>query len=256
MMALNLDRSDVGDGCLSDLALDQLLTGEEAGSLAAEARRRHTAQCPACAGRLADLERQAARFLADRPRLDARRSAPARPARWIAGTLAAAAAAAAIALARAPAPPSDVRLKGSIIAVEVFAKDANGLVAPLLAGGVAHPGDGLRFRLTARRDGHAGLVSVDGAGRASSYGPQGEGGRLAPLAAAQPTLLDGSIVLDQVLGRERLFAFLCRDRLETDRLVRAVQAAVDARPSASPSAADLGLDCAVGAFWFTKAAAP
>jgi hypothetical protein len=64
------------------------------------------------------------------------------------------------------------------------------------------------------------------------------------------------VVLDGVLGREQLFAFLCRDRFETDRLVRAVQAAVDAHPSRSPAAADLGLDCAFGTFWFTKASAP
>ena len=85
MTALNLNRSDAGDGCLSDLALDQLLTGESAGSLAEQTRRRHLAQCPACAARLAELEREAAMFLADRPRLaPASDGASGRRARWIA----------------------------------------------------------------------------------------------------------------------------------------------------------------------------
>jgi hypothetical protein len=261
MIAIKLDRSDAEDGCLSDLALDQLLTSENSGSLTEQARRTHLAQCAACTARLGELERDAADLLAARPHLAPSPGGPRarRAPRFIAGTLTLAAAAAAIALYRPATTPSepaasDVRLKGSPIDVEVFARDANGRVTPLLAGGVAHAGDGLRFRLTAHRPGYAGLVSVDGAGRAMSYGPQG--GRLVPLAVAAPALLDGSVVLDGVLGRERLFAFLCRDRLETDRLVRAVEAAVEARPPRSPSAADLGLDCALGTFWFTKVPAP
>ena len=255
MTALNLNRSDAGDGCLSDLALDQLLTGESAGSLAEQTRRRHLAQCPACAARLAELEREAAMFLADRPRLaPASDGASGRRARWIAGAVAAVAAVAAIALFRPPAPPSDIRVKGSAIEIEVYAKSTHGRVAPLFPGQVAHPGDLLRFRLTAHWAGYAGVVSVDGARQASDYGSPS--GRLTALAPYHAQLLDGAIELDGVLGPERLYAFLCRDRLASAALVRAVQTALDARPSMSPTAADLRLDCALDTFAFTKVAAP
>jgi hypothetical protein len=254
MTGFSLDRSDVEDGCLSDLALDQLITGDDKGTPHERECRAHLAQCRACVDRFARLEREAAVFRAAHPRLgSAPRRVPSRRSRWIAGMLTVAGAVAAIALFRAPAP-SEVRLKGGAIDLEVFAKGRGAAVAPLLAGGAVHPGDALRFRLTAHRAGYAGIVSVDGARRAQSYGVAGEW--LYPVAANEPVLLDGSIVLDGVLGREELLVFLCRGRLATDRLVRAVQAAVDSHASGPAAFANLGLDCARDAFWFTKAAPP
>ena len=261
MIAFDLDRRDVEEGCLSDLGLDQLLTREIEGTLVEQARRAHLTLCPSCAERLRMLETDATILLARRPTLGL--PSTHRRGRWssgrglvgVAGTAVAAAALLFLALRPSSVPPSTYRLKGGVVEIELFTKRRDSGGAALLAGDAVRPGDAVRFRVTSRRAGYVGVVSIDGRGTVTSYGPV-DRRLLPPMGAAESRLLDGSVVLDGVLGREQVLAFLCAEQLETSRLVDAVRAAVDAGrvdPMGSPN---VGLDCAQSSFWFTKVASP
>ena len=97
--------------------------------------------------------------------------------------------------------------------------------------------------------GFVAVLSVDGAGSVSRYAPVE--GPLAPLPAHERRLLEGSIVLDGQLGRERVLAFLCAQPSAGEELVARLRAAAPSvRQSLAPL--ELGLDCAQSSFWFTK----
>jgi len=249
--------------CLSDLALDQLLSAETTSRQAA-AVRRHLAECDACAQRLRCLEASAAALFERHPVLGlerpatARASAPAhrrlarvRWGRWASAAGVAAAAAALLLLVGAPLTPSGMRSKGgSSVALELFVQRGDGRVEELLPEGSAAPGDALRFALSSGSEpGYVAVLSVDGGGKVSAYAPSA--GELLALSAQERRLLEGSIVLDGQLGRERVLALLCAQRVSVAELLRALRAA---GPGAQHGSApiELGLECAQSSFWFTK----
>ncbi|MCA1663680.1 MAG: hypothetical protein LC659_05335, partial [Myxococcales bacterium] len=82
------------------------------------------------------------------------------------------------------------------------------------------PGDALRFFYTAPEGTRLAIVSVDPAGRASVYHPAGD--QLAPVGAAHQQLLDESIVLDDSVGTEQLYALFCDRDQPSAPLLRAV----------------------------------
>jgi hypothetical protein len=237
---------------LSELALHRLLAGEpgDGGD--------HVRACGECGGRLAELARDAAEFRRAAPlgqlAGQTRRRLGAQKRRWRAGALLALSAAAmALVLARAPAP--DLRKKGGL-QLDVLRKGASGAVEVLLPSGSAFPGDGLRFRLSTPKDGFAGVVSIDGAGAVSAYFPGGA--QLLPIARGPARLLDGSVELDDTLGRERLIALVCSEAIPSARVLAAIR---DALAAAHGDAARLDLspaklDCATTSFWFTKVPRP
>jgi hypothetical protein len=247
--------------CLSDLALDQLLSAETTSSQAAA--RGHLAGCDACAQRLRSLEASAAALFELHPVLGlerpatARASSPARRlarvrwGRWATAAGVAAAAAALLLLVGAPLTPSGMRSKGgSSVAVELFVQRGDGRIEELLPEGTAAPGDALRFALSSGMEpGYVAVLSVDGGGKVSAYAPSE--GELAALSAQERRLLEGSIVLDEQVGRERVVALLCAQRVSLDELLRALRAA---GPGAQHGSApiELGLECAQSSFWFTK----
>lgn len=261
---------------LSDLALDQLLTGEVDGTPVAEARRAHLARCAACAGRRREIEEDARRLLAARPTLGeapaARGAAPAaasvrggwrglpprRGRRLFAavGGMAALAAALVIAVGLAG---RDTRPKGPPLELALFVRHLDGRVEDLLPGGAAVPGEAVRVAVTARRAGYVGLASVDARGTVTSYTPGEQ--RFLRIAAGERRVVEGSLVLDATLGPERLLAVLCPERLEVSRLLAAVRERA-AAPAADPVAAgrdavppELGLGCQQTSFSFLKVAA-
>lgn len=264
MRVFDLDRPELARGCLSDLALDQLFAREVAG-VEGEARRGHLASCASCGARFRAIEADAARLLAGRPVVGGAPAGAALPgSRWwrgprVAGVLVVAVAALMLLVGprrRAPpAPEPALRAKGGTIDLEIFAKGRDGRVTGLLDGGTAHPGDALRFRVSARRAGYLGLISVDGRGAILDYGPGGA--RLLPAVAAGAQMVEGSIVLDDVLGPERLLGFLCAEPLETSRLLGAVADALQAGRGAHASGlVEVGLGCTQTSIRFTKVAAP
>jgi hypothetical protein len=241
---------------LSDLVLDRLLTGE-----AVEPDpRAHLEACGECAARLAALRREADAFARAAPiaalaattrqRL-ARDGWRARRRRFGYAALAIVPAAAALLVLWWRAPVEMVRTKGGL-ALDVFRKPVAGAVEVLAPSGEAHPGDGLRFRLSTPRAGFITIVSIDGAGMVSSYFPDAP--ELAPIAKGQAQLLDGAVELDATLGPERLLALVCAERLHT-RDVRDAVAAELTRVAGDARRLDLARlppGCQAASFWFAK----
>lgn len=206
----------------SPLALERYLLDE---LVAAEHARltEHVDGCAACARRLGELRAENESFAAAPElarRVDALVSSASlpspRPRRWrYAAAAAGVLAAAALALVLWPARPThddlddlDGRPKGArALRFEVVRRSPSGELAWLAPGQPVHPGDAIRFRLLAPTAGYVAVLGLDAARVVSVYAPAGA--TLEPLAAGAPTTLDGSIVLDDTLGPERLLALLC-----------------------------------------------
>jgi len=245
--------------CLSDLALDQLITGETAGTRAAP-QRAHIDHCGACRRRLKALEQVAVELFRAHPTLglspassEATRER-GRSVRSRARAALAAASAAALALALFVAfertEPS-LRKKGSVLTLDVFIRRADGRVEPLLPKGSAFPGDALRFQISnGASEAHVAVLSVDGAGAITLYAPNAP--ELVPLAAHERRLLEGSVVLDDQLGRERLLAFSCARRVSSEQLLGAARAIGGAELQRSPEPIAIGLPCLERSFFFYK----
>jgi hypothetical protein len=85
-------------------------------------------------------------------------------------------------------------------------------------GHVLHPGDRIQFRLTAPAGGYVHIVGVDERGNLSVYFPRpDETPEAFPGGAGRP--VPGSVILDEVLGRERIFVLVCREPIDRDKLV-------------------------------------
>jgi hypothetical protein len=101
------------------------------------------------------------------------------------------------------------------------------------------------------RGGYVGIVSIDGAQGVTGYLPAA-----GPLPAVDvgTQLLDGTVELDGVLGRERLFAFLCSEPLDAAVMVAGVRNALEAvgRDPARVDGPPARLPCAFTSFWFRK----
>ncbi len=256
MIAFERIRGRTTDACLSDLALDQLCTGEASGTSLEQSRRAHLAQCPTCAGRFHEIETAASAFLARPPSLG-RVVADLRARqrrRWVsaAAALLGAGAAAAVCLAVRPTPPpaTGERLKGAEVGLTMYVKRRGGTVETLLNGGRAEPGDRLRFVVTARRDGFVGVVSIDGTGTVTGYAPPE--GRLVLARAGQMLPLAGAVELDGALGRERLVVFACTEPLDRAALVEDVRALVQEGRARLDGPLDVGRECVQSSTWFDK----
>src|SRR5262249_6043775 len=123
---------------------------------------------------------------------------------------------------RPSAPPATTRTKGGgEVQLEIYVARRGGAVEPLWDGARARPGEALGFGVPTRRDAYVGVVGLGGGGAVNACGPLGS--LLVRARAGEPLLLEGSVVLDGVLGRERVIAFACAAPLETVRLVAAVR---------------------------------
>lgn len=74
------------------------------------------------------------------------------------------------------------------------------------------PGDALRFVVTSSVPSYVAVLSRDGAGQVSVYHPSGP--RAARVEPGVERPLDTSVVLDEVLGEERLYALTCSEPIE------------------------------------------
>ncbi|HEX4457717.1 MAG TPA: hypothetical protein VIA18_07085 [Polyangia bacterium] len=229
--------------CLSDLALDRLVMREpDRGGRAAA----HLKTCAACSARLAELESQSRPFMND---VAARQ--PIRRARrnWAWGGLGVTfAAAAAFTLWLVPVR-SPVRTKGGLH-FEIIAKHGNS-VDTILPGSELAPGDAIRFRLTPPRAGYLGIIGLDAAGNVTPYAPTAGATMRMQGGAAQ--LLDGSIILDDTAGAERVVALFCARSLDMAAVVDAGKRAL-AQAGGDPRqvSGNLGFDCASASTWYQK----
>jgi hypothetical protein len=197
---------------LSSLALERIVAGDPRAAAASEA---HLAACAPCQARRAELARDTAQLLRD---LDVPRAvgallravAPA-PRPWYrrpsfaAACVGLAACAALVVFTRDDGSrdePADGRRKGSL-AFEVIRRDLRGHVGEVASGDQLAPGEAIRFRVVSRDPGFLAIFGVDAAQAVTAYGSS------LALEGGVPRLLDGSIILDDTLGPERIVAVVC-----------------------------------------------
>lgn len=206
--------------CPSDLALDRRLLGE-AGPAETDALAAHLNTCTLCQARWALREKGAAAF----PELDLdrvaitiaeRRRAVMNPVArsWLPATVLALAAAAAL-FAIEPWSPGELGLKGAPGLV-VYQHHNSGSTM-LSSGAVVHPGDRLRFQVSASRDSEILIVCVEDSGAVSVFYPPANR-RSSAIAAHPDGALPGSIVLDEHLGDEWLHLVACERPFSVDDL--------------------------------------
>ena len=207
LIGLRRERSET---CLSDLALDEWHASEldAEGEAAAHA---HIVACERCRRRMADLDADRERFLALAPvfRAPARVTTSKRTAAFSRIGLATALAAglgfaAFLALRLETRDASDGavatgdRVKGSH-RIGFYVKRGE-QTSEGIPGQRVLPGDRLRFVVTARSAVHVAILSLDGAGRVSTYYPP-EGDVAGRLESGADQPLPGAIELDATLGR-------------------------------------------------------
>jgi hypothetical protein len=208
-------------GCLSDLALDELVAS---GSPPESAMQQHLSSCETCRDRFDGMKKAQAAFLgeavarfADAP---ARGSIARRPANkpsptpWpVVGGVLALAAGFVLFLRVLPAGRSagetaieSTSLKGGSH-VGFYVK--RGKVVMLGAADESlQPGDALRFVYTTPTPSYLAILSLDGAGHASVYSPDPASAVRVEPAVERP--LEGSVVLDATLGEETLYGVFCK----------------------------------------------
>ena len=225
-MKLERLRTRSGEECLSDLQLDALALGALDAAQARQAES-HLASCTRCSDRRQGLDeatRGSAEALARSPGRvaptagkAARRSAQRV---WLGGAVGALAAAAALLLLIGRSPllsdgtllssGDQVRTKGTS-SVGFFVRHA-GVVRRGNERERVSPGDALRFVVTSSVPRYVAVLSRDGAGQVSVYHPSGP--RAARVEPGVERPLDTSVVLDGVLGEERLYALTCSEPIE------------------------------------------
>jgi hypothetical protein len=252
------------DACPSDLALDRLRIGELAPTSAAAA---HVDACARCAARLAALRAADAHAFADdglvaRLASDARSRARAQAREgtrrlrvamplW-SGLLAAAAVLLVWVHGRPPVAPA-LRSKGRS-ALDLVVRRADGHVEPVVAGTLLHADESLRFIVSTDEAGYLAIVGADARQAVTAYLPAT--GLARPIAAGPRQVIDGSVVLDDAPGAERMIAVVCARPLPVDAVTAAARKAL-ARANGDPrrmSALELG--CRQLSFVIEKAATP
>jgi hypothetical protein len=214
-----------GEGCLSDLRLEQLGHGELAPE-DADAVEKHVAGCSTCRARQQELREDAERFASAAASLETllartghkpRAHAPIRAALSVAGALAAAAA---LVLVLRPVihgsetSAGPTRTKGG--PKLGFYVRRGSAVFEGEPGQVVFPGDALRFTVSSTAPTHVTVLSVDGAGRTSVYHPQGPPPDTALSGTNQP--LSTAIELDESLGTEAIYGVFCERPVSPDEL--------------------------------------
>ncbi|MBW1873222.1 MAG: hypothetical protein JRJ19_14225 [Deltaproteobacteria bacterium] len=115
----------------------------------------------------------------------------------------------------------DVRMKGKTIELSYFVMEAEG---PKVASAdrILHPGDRIQFRLTALAGGFVHIVGIDHNGVVSVYFPlPAKEPEAFPGGAGRP--VPGSVILDETLGKERIFVLICSQPIVAEQLIKTVK---------------------------------
>ncbi len=221
--------------CLSAFRLDRFRLQELTAEDAAEVRAHLAgcAQCRAAEAQLASAEddfRALAAPLRRRPRAG----------RAVAFSVAAVALAATCLLAL---NPGGVRSKGAPTSIGMYVQHGQA-VRRALPGETVLPGDVVRFVYSSREPHSLAILSLDGAGVASVYFPDGP--QTVDVPAAEEAPLPLGTRLDGVLGEERVVAFFCQGTRALEPVRQALQAAHGALPDVP--------GCSLATFHFTKRA--
>lgn len=218
------------ESCSSDFTFDLLLSA----SLEPEDEqsvRAHVAGCERCAARLEQVQQQRDDFDRNGPRLllPASRSAPSISRRRLplGSILAGAALLAGLFVMREQLSRPGTRAQGAE-PFELHIRHGDE-IRKAAARERVFARDRLQFTYSANEDGYIAVLSRDGAGTVSVYFPDA-GDTSWPAAAGENRLLPQSTILDEVPGREQLYALHCktpialgpvRSELAHDRSLRA-----------------------------------
>jgi len=216
-------------GCLSDLVLDKLATGELEASADHASAEQHLASCDRCAARHAELKHEHEAFLAQAPSFAAHAQLvsprkPQRAARWSAA--AGALAMAAIALLwlrttgdrdRIDAP--DTRSKGAPH-LGLFIKRGY-QVQRAASGAQVQSGDLLRFAYSSDRPRYLAILDLDG-GSASIYFPPQGGTQAVAIAAGNDVALDFGVEQNGSAADERIYGVFCAEPFALPPLIEAL----------------------------------
>jgi hypothetical protein len=203
--------------CLSALKLARWAAGE-LGPAQSEEVRAHVAGCARCAA-AAEALRPPGGGGALPPLRAVAPARAARPRGVIALAAGLAAAAAVVLVLRTDAPGERAKGSGVGVSMYVLHGDAVRKAGP---GEVVAPGDAVRFAVTTPAPGYVAILSLDPAGRASIYFPQGL--RAAPVEAGADVPLPTATRLDATVGEERVVALLCERAIELEPLRAALEA--------------------------------
>jgi Putative zinc-finger len=235
---MNALLEDVGwRACTSAYRLDCWRLGELSGEEAAEVQS-HLDGCARCREAVEALAAAEADFRAAPTPLRLVPPAPARRARWLVPAATLALAAGAVVALR---PEGGLRTKGSAVSVGMHVQHG-GEVRRAGPGEVLAPGDTVRFTYSASEPGYLAILSVDGAGVASVYYP--EGPETVPVEAAHDAALPLGTRLDGVLGEERVVGLFCAQPRNLEPVRQALQAAAPGLPDVP--------GCRLATFGFTK----
>ncbi|MGZ6099479.1 MAG: hypothetical protein ACXWLL_13870 [Myxococcaceae bacterium] len=209
------------NGCLSALRLDRWMMGE-LGAEDAETVGAHVSSCATCGAAVAGMRgvREEVRALPLPPRLlprPLRRRAP-----LAAAGLGLALAAGLVLMFRGE--PAQ-RTKGTGLALTMFVQHG-GEVRRAGPGESVAPGDAVRFAVSTPSPAFVAVLSLDPAGRASVYFPEGPRAAQVPGGAEVPLPLGTR--LDATTGEERLLGLFCTRPVELEPIRLALQQAQDA----------------------------
>ncbi len=214
------------NACLSALRLDRWMMGE-LGPTDAETVGTHVSACTACSAAVATMRgvREEVRALPLPPALD--RHPPARrPVRTLAAAGFGLALAASLLVVLRPPPPAE-RLKGSGLGLAMYVQHG-GEVRRAAPGERVAPGDAVRFAVSTPAPAYVAVLSLDPAGKAWVYFP--EGPRAVRIPAGTEVPLPLGTRLDTTVGEERLLALFCASPVELEPVRLALQQAQDAAP--------------------------
>jgi hypothetical protein len=85
-------------------------------------------------------------------------------------------------------------------------------VGEVSPGDALHPGDAIRFRVTAAESGFLVILGIDAAPAVTVYAA------VTPIDGGEPLVVDGSIILDATIGAERIVAVVCAEPLPAEDL--------------------------------------
>jgi hypothetical protein len=154
--------------------------------------------------------------------------------------------------ARILPPKEGERVKGGT-ALELIVRHASGATEVAYSGLAIHPQEAIRFKLSHPTAGYVAIVGIDSAGRVTPYFPETE--HAAPIGAGTGQLLDGSVILDETLGPERLVAVDCRDPFPVRSAITEARAALEKAAYDPRRVGRLSLDCAQATSLIEKAPA-
>jgi hypothetical protein len=243
-----------GETCLSDVIFDKSLAGELSGGERAQMEQ-HLGGCQACSKRLAEIHGLAARFpeevWIEGQLARAMRGASVRRWRWLGASALAAGliAAASIAFWMRPLPQTE-RLKGGKLTLELVVRYADGHTEHVTPGENLVPGEAIRFRVAAAERGYLVVIGIDAAQAVTAYAPLRGAGQ--PISAGHDQLLDGSIILDDTLGPERIVSVSCKEKISVDAVVSAGRRALERAGGDPRKVEDLGIRCQQSAVLIQK----